>query len=238
MEKALLLKNFCTEVNIAYKDEYYDKLMTYMSLVIEWNQKINLTAIVDEDEFFIKHFLDSISAFKFSKLQRCRNIADIGTGAGFPGIPMAILTPDINYTLVDSLNKRINFLSLVKEKLQLNNIELIHSRAEDLAKNTKYREKFDGVVSRAVANLSVLCEYSLPYIKKGGYFVALKGPNVIEEIPNGKNAMKILGGQLEGIVELSISEEIKSHKLVIVKKVKETPATFPRNSAIISKKPL
>lgn len=238
MDKATLLKNYCGEVGINYKEEYYEKLMTYMNLVIEWNKKINLTAIVEEEEFFIKHFLDSISVFKFSKLLSSNKIADIGTGAGFPGIPMSILTPNIKYTLVDSLNKRINFLGIVKEKLGLSNIELIHSRAEDLAMNPNYRAKYDAVVSRAVANLPVLCEYSMPFIKKGGYFVALKGPNVKEEIPNSKEAIKILGGQVEKIEDINLNEEIKSHKLVIINKIKETPGIFPRKPAVISKNPL
>lgn len=234
----MILQNFCEGTGIDYKEEYYEKLMTYMNLVIEWNQKINLTAIVQEEEFFIKHFLDSISVFKFNKLLNSNKIADIGTGAGFPGIPMAILSPSINYTLVDSLNKRINFLGIVKEKLELSNIELIHSRAEDLAMNPNYRAKYDAVVSRAVANLPVLCEYSLPFIKKGGYFVALKGPNVVDEIPNGREAMRILGGQLEKVEEVNLNEEIKSHKLVIIKKIKDTPGIYPRKPAIISKNPL
>ena len=207
----------------------------YMLLLLGWNQKINLTAITDEKEIINKHFIDSISINKY--LKETKNVMDIGTGAGFPGIPLKLLNKDINFILVDSLNKRINFLAEVKEKLELKQLELVHSRVEDLAQNAKYREKIDVVVSRAVANLSVLLEYMLPFIQKNGICICMKGPNVEEEIEKANNAIETLGGKIENIEHLKLPGELERNILVI-RKVKETPKKYPRKAGIPAKQPL
>ena len=194
--------------------------------------------IVEDEEIIKKHFIDSIKAFKRDEFKKNVNMIDVGTGAGFPGIPIAIMNPNINVTLLDSLNKRIKFLDIVISKLGLKNIKTIHSRAEDGARNKKLREKFDIATSRAVANMSVLSEYCLPYVKVGGKFIALKGPAVDQEIEESDVAIKTLGGELEQICEVKIEDTDLRHNLVVVKKIKESTKTYPRNAGTISKKPI
>jgi 16S rRNA (guanine527-N7)-methyltransferase len=218
--------------------EKFDKFMSYMALIKDWNEKINLTAITEENEIIKKHFIDSIQCFRFKEFTNFKNIIDIGTGAGFPGIPVKIAYPDIKVTLLDSLNKRVIFLNEVINTLQLKDINAVHSRAEDLAQKSEHREKYDGVVSRAVANMAVLSEFCLPYAKVGGYFIALKGPAVEEEITDAKNAIGTLGGKIEEILPVEIEETDLRHNIVIVKKIKSTPAIYPRKAGIISKKPI
>ena len=207
----------------------------YMLLLLEWNQKMNLTAITDEKEIIYKHFIDSISINKYIK--EANNIMDVGTGAGFPGIPLKLLNKDINFVLVDSLNKRINFLEEVKKQLKIEKLELIHSRVEDLAKNKIYREKIDVVVSRAVANLSILLEYMLPFVKKDGICICMKGPNVEEEIEKANNALETLGGKIEIIEHIKLLGELERN-ILIIRKVKETPTKYPRKAGIPAKQPL
>ena len=207
----------------------------YMLLLLEWNQKMNLTAITDEKEIIYKHFIDSISINKYIK--NANNIMDVGTGAGFPGIPLKLLNKDINFILVDSLNKRINFLEEVKEQLKIEKIELIHYRVEDLAKNKKYREKIDVVVSRAVANLSVLLEYMLPFVKKDGICICMKGPSIEGELEKSKNALEVLGGKIESVEYIDLPGDLERN-IIIIKKVKETPEKSPRKAGIPAKQPL
>lgn len=207
----------------------------YMLLLLEWNQKMNLTAITDEKEIMYKHFIDSISINKYIK--NANNIMDVGTGAGFPGIPLKLLNKDINFVLVDSLNKRISFLEEIKKELKLEKIELIHARVEDLAKNEEYREKIDIVVSRAVANLSTLLEYMLPFVKIGGMCICMKGPNIEEEIEKSKNALEVLGGKIENIEKLILPGNLERN-IIIVKKVKKTLEKYPRKAGIPAKQPL
>lgn len=207
----------------------------YMLLLLEWNQKMNLTAITDEKEIIYKHFIDSISINKYIK--EANNVMDIGTGAGFPGIPLKLLNKDINFVLVDSLNKRISFLEEIKKELKLEKIELIHTRVEDLAKNEEYREKIDIVVSRAVANLSTLLEYMLPFVKIGGMCICMKGPNIEEEIEKSKNALEVLGGKIENIEKLILPGNLERN-IIIVKKVKKTLEKYPRKAGIPAKQPL
>ena len=229
------LKSYGEKINIEISEEESNKLYMYMNLMLEWNKKINLTSITDEEDIIIKHFVDSLSINKY--LSKNKNVMDVGTGAGFPGIPLKIFNEDIEFILVDSLNKRINFLEEVKQKLNINKLELVHSRIEDLAKNLKYREKIDIVVSRAVANLSVLSEYMLPFVKIGGFCICMKGPNIDDELENSKNAIKILGGKIEKVESLVLPGNLERN-IIIIKKEKETPNSYPRKAGIPSKKPL
>ena len=238
MEFYDLMAKAAEDVGLELTTEQYDQFITYMRLLQEWNEKINLTAILEDEEIIKKHFIDSIKAFKRDEFKKNVNMIDVGTGAGFPGIPIAIMSPNINVTLLDSLNKRIKFLDIVISKLGLKNIKTIHSRAEDGARNKKLREKFDIATSRAVANMSVLSEYCLPYVKVGGKFIALKGPAVDQEIEESDVAIKTLGGELEQICEVKIEDTDLRHNLVVVKKIKECAKTYPRKAGTISKNPI
>jgi 16S rRNA (guanine527-N7)-methyltransferase len=209
-----------------------------MRLVQEWNQKINLTTIIEDEEFIKKHFIDSIKAFKSNELREAKTLIDVGTGAGFPGLPIAIMNENIQVTLLDSLNKRINFLNLVVNELGLKNVKTIHSRAEDGANDKNLREKFDIAVSRAVANMAVLCEFCLPYVKVQGCFIALKGPAVEDELKDCRNALGVLGGKLKEVIKVDIEDTDLKHNIVVVNKIKECPLSYPRKAGSITKKPL
>lgn len=233
-----LMEKSAQEVGMPFSNEKYDKFIKYMRLVQEWNEKINLTAITEDEDMIKKHFIDCIKAYKSNELKAAKTIIDVGTGAGFPGIPIAIMDEDKEVTLLDSLNKRINFLNLVIKELGLKNVTTIHSRAEDGAKQKSLRENFDIATSRAVANMAVLSEFCLPYVKVGGYFVALKGPAIDEELSGSKNAIGVLGGKLKDIVEIYVEETDLKHNIVIVEKVKECPKQYPRKAGIVTKKPI
>jgi 16S rRNA (guanine527-N7)-methyltransferase len=233
-----LMKEAATDVNMSLSEEQYGKFIKYMQLVQEWNKKINLTAITDDEEFIKKHFIDCIKVFKNDKIKNANTLIDVGTGAGFPGIPIAIMKEDIKVTLLDSLNKRINFLNLVVKELELKNIVTIHARAEDGARIKTLRENFDIATSRAVANMTVLSEFCLPYVKVNGYFIALKGPAIDEELKECRNALGVLGGKLEEVIELDIEGTDLKHNIVAVNKIKECPISYPRKAGIITKKPL
>lgn len=233
-----LMKNSCDNIGIEFDREKYDKFILYMRLLQEWNEKINLTAITEDKEIIEKHFIDCINAFSLQQFKECKNVIDVGTGAGFPGIPLAIMREDLQITLLDSLNKRINFLDVVVNKLNLKNVTTIHSRAEDGARNPELREKFDVATSRAVANMTVLSEFCIPYVKVGGYFIALKGPAVTEELNDSKNALGKLGGKLRDVKEVIIEGTDLSHNLVVVEKMTNTPKAYPRKAGSIVKKPL
>lgn len=224
------------EYNIEINDEQIEKFDLYMKLLLEWNEKINLTAITEKDDIILKHFVDSLTILKY--VDESDKIIDIGTGAGFPGIPIKIMNEEANITLLDSLNKRINFLNIVINELKLDNIVAIHGRAEELARNKAHREKYDVAVSRAVANLSTLTEYMLPFIKVGGKCICMKGANVKEEIDKAKNAIKKLGGQIEIVDNFYLSENDNERNIVIIKKIKETEPKYPRKAGIPSKEPL
>lgn len=207
----------------------------YSRMLVEWNEKMNLTAVTDPDGIAVKHFLDSILPLYHINFDNISSIADIGTGAGFPGIPLKIMMPDKNVTLIDSLNKRINFLKAVCEETGLNGVECIHGRAEEMGKNKDYREKYDAVVSRAVANMTVLCEYCLPFVKVGGMFVALKAENADEELELAKPMIGTLGGKVEEVIEAPLPMSDITRKLIVVRKVKGTPPKFPRRADKIKK---
>ncbi|MCH3965493.1 MAG: 16S rRNA (guanine(527)-N(7))-methyltransferase RsmG [Clostridium sp.] len=230
MEKA------CLDVGVDFNLQKYNKFIKYKNLLQMWNKKINLTTISEDSEIIKKHFIDCINVFKFDPLKSALNFIDVGTGAGFPGIPMSIIRPEANFVLLDSLNKRINFLNQVLCELNLHKVYAVHGRAEDMARKNEYRECFDAAVSRAVGNLAILSELCIPYIKVNGYFVALKGPSVQDEIKESENSIALLGGKLEDIIKIEDSE--LRHNLVIIKKVKTTSVKYPRRSGVISKKPL
>lgn len=233
-----LMKNACDSVGMNFDEDKYNKFITYKNLLQEWNEKINLTAITEDEEVIKKHFIDCIKAFSENQFKEAKTLIDVGTGAGFPGLPIAIMREDLNITLLDSLNKRVNFLNIVKNSLNLTNVTTIHSRAEDGARNKELREKFDIATSRAVANMAVLSEFCLPYVKIGGYFIALKGPAITDELNDAKNAIGTLGGKLIEVIEVSVEGTDLKHNLVVIKKVKETPKTYPRKAGSITKKPI
>lgn len=233
-----LMIQYADKFKINIDEEKLDKFKKYTALIKEWNEKINLTAITDEDDIIRKHFIDSISVLESNVIKNGMKIIDIGTGAGFPGIPLKIVLPDSNILLVDSLNKRVNFLNEVIRMLELHGIEAIHARAEEAAKKPEYRENFNIVVSRAVANMSVLSEYCIPFAKIGGYFIAMKGPSSENEIEESKHAISILGGKIKNVVETRMLQSDMNHRLVIVEKVKSTMNKYPRNYGQIEKKPL
>lgn len=232
-----LMKSSLNEVGRLFSTEEYDKFMRYMELLKEWNKKVNLTAITEDQEIITKHFIDSLKTFKFRPLEDAESIIDVGTGAGFPGLPIKIVNPLIKLTLLDSLNKRLNFLKEVVTELKLEDVKFVHARAEDGGRNPELREMYDVAVSRAVGNMTLLSELCLPYVKVGGYFIALKGPTVEEEVNEAKHAINLLGGKLEEIMEVEIEGTDLNHKLVIIKKIKNTPNAYPRSSLAI-KKPL
>lgn len=232
--KSELIKQL-KKIDIEIDEEKVIKFYKYMNLLIEWNKKINLTAIVEEKDIIIKHFLDSLTISKY--INRNQKVMDIGTGAGFPGIPLKIVQENINMNLVDSLNKRITFLNEVVNKIELKNIVAIHSRAEDLAKIEEHREKYDIVVSRAVAKLNTLLEYMMPFIKVGGTCICMKGSN-IEELEESKKAIEILGGKLEKVDEIVLPNTDIKRNNIIIKKIKNTPKGYPRKAGIPTKTPI
>lgn len=229
------LINGMKKFNIELTDEQINKFNIYCNMLIEWNSKMNLTAIKEPTEIAVKHFVDSCSVLNYVKIKKNAKVIDIGTGAGFPGIPLKILRDDLDITLLDSLNKRLVFLNEVAKELNLE-LNTIHSRAEDLGRQENHREQYDIAISRAVAPLNVLSEYSIPFVRKGGRFISMKGPNVQSEIDEAKKAIRILGGKYNNVVQFSIGDNSRS--IVIVDKLNQTPYTYPRHGSKISKKPL
>ena len=223
------------QIEIELTKEQIEKYYNYMNLLLEWNEKINLTAIIDPKEIILKHFVDSLTLAKYVKDDE--KLIDVGTGAGFPGIPLAIVKENTDIVLLDSLNKRINFLQEVKENLKLENITTIHGRAEEFGKNKKERETYNIATSRAVAPLNILLEYLIPLVKVGGKAICMKGSN-IEEMENAKNALEILGGKIEKIEEITLPNSDIKRNIIIVKKVKNTPSKYPRKPGTPSKEPI
>lgn len=210
----------------------------YRLLLEEYNKVMNLTGITEQRDAYIKHFLDSVAIFKNGYIEDGISVIDVGTGAGFPGIPFKIANKNISLTLLDSLNKRINFLKEVGKKLNLEDVEYIHSRAEEASKKDEYREKYDIATARAVASLPILLEYCTPYVKVGGFFICLKGPSVKEEIVDSRKAMDILGVRLVEKIDVELPDEDLHHNILVFKKERNTPKQYPRRSNQISKKPL
>ena len=230
------------QLSITLSGEQKQQFLTYYEYLVEKNKVMNLTAITEYEEVITKHFLDSLavvktSCFKPEKLAGKRLI-DIGTGAGFPGIPLKIAFPELEILLLDSLNKRINFLNEITEMLGLTKINTVHGRAEDYAKQKGYRERFDFCVSRAVANLSTLSEYCIPFVKQGGCFISYKSGSVDQELIQAEKAVKILGGQREEVVRFSLADTDMDRSFVVIRKAKPTPKKYPRKAGLPSKEPL
>lgn len=217
-------------------NEQIEAFDEYAKMIIEWNKMINLTSITDMDEIEVKHFVDSLTISKYIK--DGDSVVDVGTGAGFPGVPLKIYNDTLSVMLVDSLNKRIKFLENVIEKLRLSNTVAVHARAEEIGRSDKYRESFDIATSRAVANLSVLVEYLLPLVKIGGKCICMKGPNVEDEIENAKNAIKKLGGEIEKIDNFELPDSDIKRSVIIIKKIKKCDIKYPRKPGEPLKKPL
>lgn len=232
------LKKVSLKEGYEFSEEQLKQFEIYYKMLIEKNKVMNLTTITDEDEVIEKHFIDSILGSKIEDFNRTVSVIDVGTGAGFPGIPLKIAFPQIRLCLMDSLNKRIGFLNEVVEALGLQNVETVHMRAEDGGKNSRYREKFDFCLSRAVANLSTLCEYCLPFIKVGGTFISYKGSKGEEELAAAENAIKLLGCKVIGKKSLQLGEEEAERLLIKIKKNRPTPRKYPRKAGLPGKEPL
>lgn len=227
----------CKSVDITLDQKQKEQFQRYYELLIEWNSFMNLTAITEYSEVLKKHFFDSLSIVRIMDLEKTGSLIDIGTGAGFPGIPLKIVFPHIKVVLLDSLGKRVKFLNHVIEELQLKGIEAIHGRAEDFAKDVKYREQFDLSVSRAVANLASLSEYCIPYTKVGGSFISYKSVKAEEEIHNAEKAISVLGGKVWNICKFELLDT-GERTLVEIKKVRKTDKKYPRKAGMPSREPI
>lgn len=237
MERTLetLLREGAHEYGVSLDDSMISAFLEYKSILLEWNKKINLTAIEDDRDVIIKHFVDSLSIMPF--LKDAHRIVDVGTGAGFPGIPLKIAQPSLEVVLLDSLEKRIGFLNTVISALQLKGISAVHLRAEDAGMAPQYRDKFDAAAARAVASLPVLLEYCLPLVKTGGIFIAMKGSDGSEAAESGK-ALDILGGSIEQVKEFTLPGNDMKRNIIIVRKLRQTPTKYPRKAGKPSKEPL
>lgn len=227
------LKNKAEQINIILNEKQIQNFYNYMNLLLEWNEKMNLTAITEPNEVILKHFIDSLTIANIIKEEQ--KIIDVGTGAGFPGIPLAIVKEE-NITLLDSLNKRINFLQTVIKSLELNKIQAIHGRAEEFIKGQ--REAYNIVTSRAVAKLNVLLEYMLPFVKIGGKCICMKSVEIEEEIKEAEKAIELLGGKIEKIDIITLPNSDIKRKIVVIKKVKSTPNKYPRKAGTPVKEPI
>lgn len=225
-------------INLKLNNKDIIRFIKYKSLLKEWNEKINITSITDDIEIDIKHFLDSLTPFTTKLFSGKKSVIDIGTGGGFPGLPLKIVNSDLSVTLLDSLNKRIIFLNEVIKELELKDINAIHGRAEEFSIKPAYREKFDISISRAVASLDTLSEWCIPFVKVGGYFISMKGPDTTEELNISKNAINLLGGKVVDTKLVTIPESNITHSLIIIEKIKETPTKYPRGGGKSKKNPL
>lgn len=228
----------CSALDIDLNEKQQYLFGIYLDLLLEWNQRFNLTAITDPKEIMVQHFLDSLSILKLGIIKEDSIVLDIGSGAGFPGIPLKIIIPEIKLTLIDSVQKKINFLEEVICRLQLEKTTAIHGRAEDLAREKEHREAYDVVTSRAVAELRILSEFCLPFVKLNGFFLSHKGPGAAEELKQADKAVELLGGQWIGTQEVEIPYSDRTHNLVIIKKVKNTSKKYPRSPGKPKKYPL
>ena len=238
MSNRELLREGLEKFGITTTDKILNDFSIYREILVEWNQKMNLTGIEDERQVYIKHFLDSISCVTNGYIKDGISIIDVGTGAGFPGMPLRICLNNIKLTLLDSLNKRINFLQEVSNNLGIDDIKFIHGRAEDFGKDLEYREQYDVATARAVAGLPVLMEFCVPFIKVGGYFVCLKGPNANLELEESKAAMEALGIEFIEKIDIELPDSDLKHNILVFKKVKNTPEKYPRKAGKPAKSPI
>ena len=232
-----ILKNHITECGIEVDNELFKKLDIYASLLKEWNEKINLTAILDDEGIAVKHFLDCLLVGKYADFKKGGKIIDVGTGAGFPGLVLAAAYPDCQITLLDSTGKKLKAVEDIASNMGVSNVQIVHMRAEDAGKKPEFREQYNYATARAVAELRVLLEYTLPFVKVGGSFLSLKGASAIDEIDGAKGALKTLGGKINEINEFSLPGGDK-RAIINVKKISQIPSKYPRVSAQIAKKPL
>ena len=236
MEKKVQIRNAFDKLELSLTEKQVEQFLCYYELLIQKNKVMNLTAITEFDDVVLKHFLDSLMICKMQRLEG--SLIDVGTGAGFPGIPLKIMYPDLNVILLDSLNKRIQFLNEVIQDLGLKNVEAIHGRAEDYAKQKIYREQFDLCVSRAVANLSSLAEYCIPFVKIGGCFISYKSGKIQEELESAKKAINLFGGKLEQVKEFELPGTDISRCLLQIRKINATPLKYPRKAGVPTKEPI
>lgn len=233
-----ILEKGCEELGIELSERQKEQYITFYEYLVEKNKVMNLTGITEFEEVLTKHFLDSLACVKAIDVKNIINVIDIGTGAGFPGVPLKIAFPHLEACLLDSLKKRVNFLEESFRLLQFENISAIHGRAEEFAKNKTYREKYDLCVSRAVSNLATLSEYCLPYVKTGGCFISYKSGKVQEEAEQAEKAIKILGGKVKDIVYFNLPDSEIERSLVVIEKIKPTPGRYPRKAGTPLKEPL
>lgn len=238
MDSIKILLEGIPELNIELNFQQKNMFIKYKELLKEWNQKINITAIRDDQEIDIKHFLDSLTPQMTQLFHGDKRIIDIGTGGGFPGLPLKIINPDLKVTLLDSLNKRIVFLDEVIKLLDLKQVTAIHGRAEELGRTGEFREKYDICISRAVASLDTLTEYCMPFVREGGHFIAMKGPDVEEELEESKKAIKTLGGRIKEVKKIRLPKSDILHSLIVIEKIKKTPRKYPRGGGKPKKNPL
>ena len=233
-----ILEEGCRELGITLDEIQKKQFTDFYEYLVEKNKVMNLTGITEFQEVLVKHFLDSLACVKAIDMSRIKRIMDIGTGAGFPGVPLKIAFPHLEACLLDSLKKRVNFLEETFQMLKLENITAIHGRAEEYAKNKQYRETYDLCVSRAVSNLATLSEYCLPYVKTGGYFISYKSGTVQEEVEQAQKAVKILGGNIQDVVYFQLPDSEIQRSLVVIEKIKATPGRYPRKAGTPLKEPL
>ena len=232
------VESICSRLHINYDDGKSRKFEGYMESVLEKNKHINLTAITDRDEFIRKHYVDSLLCASSAEFRNANSVIDVGTGGGFPGIPLAIAFPEKEFVLIDSLNKRIRIINELCENYGIDNVTALHGRAEELGRNSNFRESFDICVSRAVANMSTLSEYCLPFVKIGGTFIAYKGPECSEELNNASNAIRMLGGEVMRIENPQFEELPFEHTLIYINKAESTRSKYPRKAGTPSKEPI
>lgn len=233
-----LLEKGCEQLGLTVNEQQKKQFVQFYEYLVEKNKVMNLTGITEFEEVLTKHFVDSLACVKALDLNGRKSVIDIGTGAGFPGVPLKIMFPEVAFTLLDSLKKRVNFLEETFALTGLSKIEAIHGRAEEYARNKNYREKFDVCVSRAVSNLATLSEYCLPYVKKGGFFISYKSGKIQEETEAAEKAVKILGGQIKDVIYFTLPDSEIERSLVVIEKIKNTPPKYPRKAGTPAKEPL
>ncbi|MHB1394616.1 MAG: 16S rRNA (guanine(527)-N(7))-methyltransferase RsmG [Clostridia bacterium] len=228
MENKEVLISGLKELGIDASQEMLEKLIAFNKIMLEWNEKVNLTAITEEREVFIKHFLDSATCLSTGYIKEGMSVIDVGTGAGFPGVPLKIFRDNLRMTLLDSLNKRISYLNEVVKKLNLRDTNTVHARAEEAGSSKVHREIYDIVLSRAVASMSVLCEYCIPFAKVGGFFLCQKGPDIKDEMEEAGKAIEILGGKVREVKEYQLPFSDIKHNIIVIEKIAATPTKYPR----------